>query len=63
MADVWLHLVDFKWTREKKERKADCFSLFSCYYIELETDHCSNAPAGVFFQLGVSISNNMNPNG
>lgn len=62
MADVWLVLVDTNGTREMKERKDDCFSLVSCYHIELETDRCSNAPAGMFFQLDVSVSNNMNLN-
>lgn len=64
MADVWLN-TDGR--MEEKERKADCFSPLSCFRIELEMDHCSNAPTGVFFfsffQLDVSVSNNMNLNG
>lgn len=60
-------LVDTDGRREEKERKADCFSPLSCYRIELEMDHCSNAQTGVFFfsffQLDVIVSNNMNLNG
>ena len=62
-----LILVDAKWREEEKVKKADCFSPLSCYCIELETDHCSNAPTGVFFflffQLDVSVSNNKNLSG
>lgn len=60
-------LLDTNGRMEEKERKADCFSPFSCDHVELEMDHCSNAPTGVlffsFFQLEVSVSNNMNVNG
>lgn len=57
----WI-LIGSDGRREEKERKADCFSLLSCYLIELETAHCSNALTGVFFfssfQLDVSVTEN-----
>lgn len=44
-------LVDTDGRREEKERSANffIFGLLSCYRIELEMDHCSHAPTGVFF--------------
>lgn len=60
-------LVDTDGRGNGKERKADCFSPLSCYRIELEMDHCSNAPTGVFFflffQPFVIVSSSMNLNG
>lgn len=63
MADV---LFDTDGRGEEKETRADCFSPLSCYRIELEMDHCSNAQTAefsLFFQLDVIVSNNMNLNG
>lgn len=62
MADVWLIPMG-EGKRKKGVLIFFIFGLLSCYRIELEMDHCSNAPTGVFFhsffKLDVIVSNIM----